>query len=225
MRRRRWIAGLCGLALGRVVTAAAAAQLPQLVTADGRWRAEAEDDGRTLVLRDAEGTVRRRLPARSLDGTRRGAITAIAELPARRSLAVGFDGLDELWEVSLDPAAAPIFDGLVHDYRMGEAIATPGFLGARRIPLAGRVLALREGAQAPQLLALLGGEPPALHLVNLDVRRSLSDVPVPPGADLRAAQWHDEAPGPARLRVPTGGGPGNVVTFEVGSTTLRVLAP
>jgi hypothetical protein len=221
MRRRDWIVGLGGLALGRVV----AAGDRQLATADGRWRAEAEDDGRTLVLRDAEGTVRRRLPVQSLDRTRGGTITALAELPRRRSLAVGFDGLDELWEVSLDPAAPPVYDGLVHDYRMGEAIATPGFMAPRRIPLAGRVLALREGAQAPQLMALLGGEPPALHLVNLDVRRSLSSVPAPPGADLRAAQWDDEAAGPARLRVPTGASHGNVVTFEVGPTTLRVLAP
>lgn len=222
MRRRQWIAGLGGLALGRVVTAAGAAPLPQLVTADGRWRAEVHDDGQALVLRDGDGAVRRRLPAHSLDGMRRGAITAIAELPARRSLAVGFDGLDELWEVSLDPAAPPIFDGLVHDYRLGEAIATPGFLGARRIPLPGRVLALRPGAQAPQLLVLLGTDPLALHLVNLDVRRPLSRVTVPGGADLRAAQWDDSA-GTPRLRVPAGSG--HVVTLEVGATTLRVLAP
>ena len=223
MRRRHWIVGIGGLALGRAVSAVVAADTPQLATADGRWRAEVHDDGRTLALRDAEDTVRRRLPAQSLDRTRRGTVSALAELPQRRSLATGFDGLDELWEVSLDPAAPPIYDGLVHDYRMGEAIATPGFLAPRRIALAGRVLALRAGAQAPQLLVLLGGEPPALHLVNLDVRRSLSHVPVPPGADLRAAQWDGEAAAPARLRVPAGHG--NVVMLEVGTTTLRVLAP
>ena len=220
MQRRDWILWLAALSLGH---GAAAAQ-PQVATVDGRWRAETHDDGRTLVLRDADGTVRRRLPALSLDGTRRGMITAIADLPRRHGLAVGFDGLNELWEVSLDPAAPPIFDGLVHDYRMGEAIATPGFLAPRRIPLAGRVLALRAGAQAPQLLALFGGEAPALHLVNLDVRRSLSHVPVPPGADLRAAQWDDAAAGTPRLRVPAGE-QGNVLTLEVGPTTLRVLAP
>ncbi|WP_119355165.1 hypothetical protein [Azohydromonas sediminis] len=220
MRRRDWILGLAALALGHRV----AASPPELATADGRWRGEVHDDGRTLVLRDADGTVRRRLPALSLDGARRGTITAIADLPRRRSVAVGFDGLDELWEVSLDPAAPPIFDGLVHDYRMGEAIATPGFLAPRRIPLAGRVLALREGAQAPQLLALLGGDAPALHLVNLDVRRSLSRVPVPPGADLRAARWDDAGAATPRLRVPAGDG-ASVSTIEVGTTTLRVLAP
>jgi hypothetical protein len=220
MRRRDWILWLAALPLGHRVAAAA----PEVATADGRWRAETHDDGHTLVLRDADGTVRRRLPTLSLDGTRRGTITAITELPPRRSLAVGFDGLDELWEVSLDPAAPPIFDGLVHDYRMGEAIATPGFLAPRRIPLAGRVLALRAGAQAPQLLALLGGDAPVLHLVNLDVRRSLSRVPVPTGADLSAAQWHDAAATTSRLRVPAGD-EANVLTIEVGPTTLRVLTP
>ncbi len=218
MQRRDWIFWLAALSLGQRLAAAP----PEVDTVDGRWRAESHDEGGTLVLRAADGTVQRRLPARSLDGTRRGTITAIADLPRRRSVAVGFDGLDELWEVSLDPAAPPIFDGLVHDYRMGEAIATPGFLAPRRIPLAGRVLALRAGAQAPQLLVLFGGEAPALHLVNLDVRRSLNRVPVPPGADLAAAPWDDTAATP-RLRLPAGGGD-DALTIEVGPTTLRVLA-
>lgn len=221
MRRRDWFICFGGLSTGLGVWAGG----PQVATVDGRWRAEAQDGGHMLVLRDAEGTVRQRLPAQSLDRTRRGAITAITELPQRRSIAVGFGDLDELWEVSFDPAAPPIFDGLVHDYRMGEAIATPGFLAPRRLPLAGRVLALRAGAQAPQLLALLDGTPPELHLVNLDVRRSLSRVTVPPGADLDAARWDDGAAGAPRLRVPARGGQRDIVTLEVGTTTLRAVAP
>ena len=43
--------------------------------------------------------------------------------------------IPELWEISYDPKAEPIYDGLVHDYKMGEAIAKPGFLGVRRTPL------------------------------------------------------------------------------------------
>lgn len=216
MRRRDWIVGIGGLPLGLVVAAAG----PQLATADGRWRAEAQDDGRTLVLRDAGGTVRRHLPAQSLDRARHGTVTALAELPRRRSLAVGFDGLDEVWEVSLDPAAPPIHDGLVHDYRMGEAIATPGFLGARRVPLPGRVLALREGATAPQLLVLFDGTPPELHLVNLDVRQSLSRVALAGAPRLSDAAW-DASTTPPRLRIAIGGGPDDALILEVGATTLR----
>jgi hypothetical protein len=220
MRRRDWIVWLGVLPLGP----GAAASLPELVAADGRWRAEAGDDGRMLVLRDGEGVVRRRLPAQSLDRARRGTITALAELPRRRGIAVGFDGVDELWEVSLDPAAPPIHDGLVHDYRMGEAIAAPGFLGARRIPLPGRVLALREGATAPQLLVLLDGTPPELHLVNLDVRRSLSRLAIGGTPRLQDAVW-DASASPPRLRIAIGAGPGEVLTVEVGSTTLRATPP
>lgn len=220
MRRRAATAWLVGAWLAP----ACAGDVAAMVIADGRWRAEPRDGGRTLVLGNAGGGVQRHLPAQSLDGARRGAVTALADLPRRRSVAVGFDGLDELWEVSLDPDAPPIFDGLVHDYRMGEAIATTGFLAPRRIPIAGRVRALRAGAQAPQLLVLIEGDPPALHLVNLDVRRSLDRVPMPAGADLRAARW-DDAAAPPRLRVPVGGGRDGDVAVEVGPTTLRVAAP
>ncbi len=44
---------------------------------------------------------------------------------ARRSFVIVFEPLAELWELSTDPQAAPIFDGLVHDYHQGEAIASP----------------------------------------------------------------------------------------------------
>ena len=53
----------------------------------------------------------------------------------RNSFVVALKDIPELWEISYDPQAAPLYDGLVHDYKMGEAIAKPGFLGVRRTPL------------------------------------------------------------------------------------------
>ena len=38
----------------------------------------------------------------------------------RESFVVALKDIPELWEISLRPQAPPIYDGLVHDYKMGE---------------------------------------------------------------------------------------------------------
>jgi hypothetical protein len=71
------------------------------------------------------------LPVATLDRARRSRIAHIAVSEARRSFVVAFESLSELWEVSFDPDAPPIYDGLVHDWRGREAIGVPGFLNPR----------------------------------------------------------------------------------------------
>ena len=69
---------------------------------------------------------------------------------------------------------SPIYDGLVHDYKMGEAIAKPGYLGVRRTPLDEPLddfffdQSYRHvlGATRPK-----GDGAPSAQVVNLDVRR------------------------------------------------------
>ncbi len=62
-------------------------------------------------------------------------VSAVYDATPRNSFVVALKDIPELWEISYNPKAEPIFDGLVHDYKMGEAIAKPGFLGVRRTPL------------------------------------------------------------------------------------------
>jgi hypothetical protein len=144
---------------------------PDATSADGRWRVEGRD-GAVLVF-DA-GQLAKSLPARRLGGSESAAVIAVHHLPQRRSFVIAFDTLPELWELSVDPQAAPIFDGLVHDYRMGEAIATPGFLGARRTPLTSPSQALRLDPQhsAQVMVQLADG----WWVFNLDVRRPIARV-------------------------------------------------
>lgn len=80
-------------------------------------------------------SVERVLPAASLDRKLRSRIADIVVATSRRSFVVAFETLPELWEVSFDPEAAPVYDGMIHDWRMVEAIGVPGFLHPRRFPL------------------------------------------------------------------------------------------
>ncbi|HRC38880.1 MAG TPA: hypothetical protein PK420_12470 [Rubrivivax sp.] len=158
---------------------------------DGRWVAAAHAEQFSLL--DGRGEVHRAFDGTDLGGEHRGRATALFSLPQRRSFAVAWPALGEVWEISLDPQAAQIFDGLVHDYRMGEAIAKPGFLGARRAPL-GRPLPHFSFADArvPWLAGILGAEVAVMHL---DLRRRIAALQVaaahPAGATLRrAARGH-----------------------------------
>ena len=140
------------------------------VSPDGHWVAAAH--GEQLSLLDANGQVQRVLEGSTLQRDLRGRAAALFALPQRRSFVAVWPGLGEVWEISTDPRAAPIFDGLVHDYRMGEAIATPGFLGARRAPL-GRPLPefTFADARVPWLAGTRGAE---VVVVHLDVRRQIA---------------------------------------------------
>lgn len=118
----------------------------------GRWWAVATQQPPMLRILDASGNEVRRWPVASLERLEASHIQGVWALKERRSWLLVPGGLKEWWEISHDPEAEPLFDGWVHDYRMGEGLATAGFLGVRRIPLA-------------QPMALVGVEsPPGLRL-------------------------------------------------------------
>lgn len=123
-----------------------------------------------LSLSDSEGRLLKRWPVLDAQG-RAGSVRALLSLPSRRSVAVLLEGLAELWEISLDPNAEPLFRGLVHDYRMGEGLAEPGYLGLRRTPLARPLTQLRQLGHEDWLL---GQQGPDAVIVHLNVRRPIA---------------------------------------------------
>jgi hypothetical protein len=168
---RGWRAAFVGVLLA----ASAQAAPPAAASADGHWRITA--DGHTLTLFDAAGRRLRSHTAAAVDGSGRSAVTALHDATPRRSFVVIFETLPELWEISYDPNAEPIFQGLVHDYRQREGIAEPGFLNPRRTRLDTHV---RDPgfdsshafvvARAPDLA---DGQA-VIYLVQLDVRKTIA---------------------------------------------------
>ena len=194
-----------GALLGVGIRFARAQPLPASVrSADGRWQLDADEAA--VRLQQLDGPLRREHPALSLDGREPGRPSALLALPGRRSFVVAFDGLPELWEISLDPQAEPIFDGYVHDYRMGEAIAKPGFLGVRRTRLQQplRTLAADGGAYVLGRAAdvpAVSGRRARLVLLQLDVRREIAHFAVDADPVLARAQLQQEG-GRSLLVVP-----------------------
>ncbi|MFT3858698.1 MAG: cytochrome D1 domain-containing protein [Aquabacterium sp.] len=165
------------------------------VSSDGRWVLAGNYLPGNVVLFDADLQLVRSYPATSLDGKAGSRVSAVYDAAPRRSFVIALKDLPELWEISYNPKAEPIHDGYVHDFRMGEAIAKPGFLGIRRTPLAQPLddfffdPAYRHviGAARPQAIARPAASgasspeqaEPSAQVINLDARQRVASLPLP----------------------------------------------
>ncbi|HRP27310.1 MAG TPA: cytochrome D1 domain-containing protein [Burkholderiaceae bacterium] len=152
------------------------------VSGDGKWVMAANYLPHTLALFDADLNLQRTYAAATLDGKATSRVSAVYDAQPRKSFVVALKDIPELWEISYDPKAAPIYDGYVHDYKMGEGIAKPGFLGVRRTPLDeplddfffDQSYANVLGATRPR-----SDGAPSAQVVNLDARRRIASLPLP----------------------------------------------
>jgi hypothetical protein len=180
--------------VGVLLAASVQAAPPAATSADGRWRIAA--DGHTLMVFDAAGRSVRSHIAAATDGSGRSAVTALHDAAPRRSFVVIFETLPELWEISYDADAEPIYHGLVHDYRLREGIAEPGFLNVRRTRLDAP---LRDAGFDRSHAFVIARAPDradgqaVLHLVQLDVRKRIAEFTLRADPDTAAARsvWRD----------------------------------
>jgi mono/diheme cytochrome c family protein len=151
------------------------------VSGDGKWVMAANYLPRTLALFDADLRLVKTYAATTLDGKASSRVSAVYDAAPRRSFVVALKDVPELWEISYDPKAEPVFEGLVHDYRMGEGVARPGFLGVRRTLLDEP---LDDFFFDQDYRHALGAARPGANgqasaqVVNLDIRRKISELPI-----------------------------------------------
>jgi hypothetical protein len=162
------------------------------LSSDGRWLLAAVESPRALVAyAAADLAVAKTLPTVDLRG-RPGRVSAVYDAPPRASFVVAFDDIAEAWELPYGPDAAPVYEGLVHDYRLGEGVAARGPFPVRRIPLD---VPLRAFAFEPGFDYGVAAVPGTtlLRVVNLNVRRKIADIPLPavPAPEISAAWVRD----------------------------------
>lgn len=144
------------------------------VSADGKYVIAANYLPRTLAIFDADLKLLKVLDASNLAGDQLSRVSAVYDAAPRKSFVAAMKDIPELWEISYDEQAAPIFDGYVHDYKMGEAIAKPGFLNPRRTALAQPL----DDFFFDQSYAYLMGtsRDGKGQVINLDVRRQTAEL-------------------------------------------------
>jgi mono/diheme cytochrome c family protein/DNA-binding beta-propeller fold protein YncE len=152
------------------------------VSGDGKWVMAANYLPHTLALFDADLNLQRTYAAATLDGKASSRVSAVYDAAPRKSFVVALKDIPELWEISYNPKAEPIFDGYVHDYKMGEGISKPGFLGVRRTPLDEPLDDFFFDASYANVLGATrprSDGAPSAQVVNLDARRRIATLPLP----------------------------------------------
>jgi mono/diheme cytochrome c family protein len=161
------------------------------VSGDGQWVMAANYLPHTLALFDAQLNLVKTYAAATLDGKASSRVSAVYDAAPRKSFVIALKDIAELWEISYDPAAEPIHDGYVHDYKMGEAIAKPGTFNIRRTQLdeplddfffdqgyAHALGATRPRTAAPGDAQARTEAAPTAQVVNLDIRKKIADLPI-----------------------------------------------
>ncbi len=143
------------------------------VSSDGRFVAAGSAAPAALVLLDADLQPVKTLLATDTANRRTSPVSRVRDSAARRSFVAALPDLGEIWEVSYDPAAPEIADGLVHDYKLREGSFMPGFLSPRRSPLGEPFEDFRLLPDGRRLAAVArgGGNSQVIHL---DVRRRIA---------------------------------------------------
>lgn len=105
------------------------------VSSDGRYVLAGNYLPPTLVVMDATDLSPIKVIPVQSDNGNSSRVSAVYDAAPRQSFIVALKDLPEVWEIPYDEKAEPIYPGLVHDYRLGEAIAAKGPFPIRRIHL------------------------------------------------------------------------------------------
>jgi mono/diheme cytochrome c family protein/DNA-binding beta-propeller fold protein YncE len=96
------------------------------VSSDGRFIMVANALPHTLVALNASDLSLIRVIDVKNDEGKSSRLSAVYDAAPRKSFVAALKDLPEVWELSYDETAGPVYAGLVHDYQMGEGIAVQG---------------------------------------------------------------------------------------------------
>ena len=108
-------------------------------------------------------------------------VAAIYQAPQRNSFIAALRDVNEIWEISTDPNADPVFEGLVHSYEKGmvEGLASSsGLFALRRIETP---VPMQDFFFDPDYRNLIGSvrEGKETIVVNLNVGRDIARIKLP----------------------------------------------
>ena len=148
------------------------------VSSDGRWVLVGNYLPHSVVILDAADlTPVKVIPARDAQGMS-SRVSAVYDAAPRKSFIVALKDVQEAWEITYDPKAEPVYEGLVHDFQMGEAIPVPGPFPVRRIRLADY---LDDFFFDQPYEHLIGAARDGKNgqVINLYIRRKIADLALP----------------------------------------------
>lgn len=107
------------------------------MSGDGKWIAVANYLPHSIVMLDADNlTPVRVIEAKTAKGDKTSRVSAIYQAPPLKSFIVALKDIPEIWQISWDPDAPPVYSGLVHSHEKGMVEGVPesaGLFARRRI--------------------------------------------------------------------------------------------
>ncbi|MEK7207184.1 MAG: cytochrome D1 domain-containing protein [Pseudomonadota bacterium] len=148
------------------------------VSSDGRFVIAGNYLPHTLVILDAKDlSLIKVIPVKG-DAGKTSRVSAVYDAAPRKSFIVALKDIPQVWEIPYDEKAEPVYSGLVHDYRMGEALAEPGPFPVRRLRL-DDYLDDFFFDQAYEHLIGAARDAKNGQVLNLTVGRKIADVALP----------------------------------------------
>jgi mono/diheme cytochrome c family protein len=148
------------------------------VSGDGKWVIAGNYLPHTLVVLDARDlSLVKIIPVADKSG-KTSRVSAVYDAAPRKSFVAALKDIPEVWELTYDPNAPPVYEGYVHDYASGEGVAAKGPFPVRRIVLDDVLDDFFFDQKYDHLIGASreGGKG---QVVNLNVRRKIATVDLP----------------------------------------------
>ena len=147
------------------------------VSGDGRFAMVANYFPHTLVVLDTRDLTPIRVIDVKGDKGKSSRVSAVYDAWPRKSFIAALKDIPEVWELSYDEKAPPVYEGLVHDFKMGEGIVVPGPFPPRRIRLEDH---LDDFFFSSSYEYLIGASREGRgQIVDLDIKRKIASVELP----------------------------------------------
>lgn len=147
------------------------------VSSDGRFTMVANYLPHTLVVLDTRDLKPIRIIDVKDDNGKSSRVSAVYDAAPRKSFIAALKDIPEVWELSYDDNAPPVYAGLVHDYKMGEAIPVPGPFAPRRIQLEDYLDDFFFDARYDHVIG--SSREGRGQVINLNIRRKIASVDLP----------------------------------------------
>lgn len=148
------------------------------VSADGKYVAVGNYLPHSIVILDARDLAPVKvIDVRGRDG-KTSRVSAVYDAAPRKSFIAALKDIHEVWEITYDPHAEPVYEGIVHDFRYGEGVAVPGPFPPRRIRLDDY---LDDFFFDQEYVHIVGASREAGkgQVINLDVRKRIATLDLP----------------------------------------------
>lgn len=166
------------------------------VSGDGKWVMVANYLPHSLVVLDARDlSLHKVIPTVSVSGGKTSRVSAVYDAAPRKSFVAALKDVPEVWEISYDPNAAQVADGLVHDFQYKEGDFKPALFNPRRTLLTDY---LDDFFFTQSYAEILGASRSATkgQVIFLDGRKKVADLDLPGMPHLGSGitwQWTDPA--------------------------------